>query len=59
LKVSIFAWRLLRDRLPTKTNLVTQGIITPESHFSIPDVVALNQLSTYSYLVARLVPFGR
>ncbi|MCI18370.1 70 kDa peptidyl-prolyl isomerase, partial [Trifolium medium] len=29
LKVSILAWRLLRDRLPTKTNLVTQGIITP------------------------------
>ncbi|GAU36546.1 hypothetical protein TSUD_277520 [Trifolium subterraneum] len=25
LKVSIFAWRLLRDRLPTKENLVTRG----------------------------------
>ncbi|GAU51437.1 hypothetical protein TSUD_413370 [Trifolium subterraneum] len=32
LKVSIFAWRLLRDRLPTKTNLVTRGIISPAVH---------------------------
>ncbi|KAK2360207.1 hypothetical protein QL285_085498 [Trifolium repens] len=30
LKVSIFAWRLLRDRLPTKTNLVTRGILSPD-----------------------------
>ncbi|KAK2375121.1 hypothetical protein QL285_076032 [Trifolium repens] len=29
LKVSFFAWRLLRDRLPTKTNLVTRGILSP------------------------------
>ncbi|MCI37386.1 cysteine-rich receptor-like protein kinase, partial [Trifolium medium] len=27
LKISIFVWRLLRDRLPTKANLVTRGII--------------------------------
>ncbi|MCI34544.1 cysteine-rich receptor-like protein kinase, partial [Trifolium medium] len=32
LKVSILAWRLLYDRLPTKTNLVTRGIITPGAH---------------------------
>ncbi|GAU48175.1 hypothetical protein TSUD_369390 [Trifolium subterraneum] len=31
LKVSIFAWRLLRDRLPTKTNLAIRGIITSEA----------------------------
>ncbi|MCI32173.1 cysteine-rich receptor-like protein kinase [Trifolium medium] len=31
LKVSIFAWRLLRERLPTKTNLAIRGIITPEA----------------------------
>ncbi|MCH81957.1 kinesin-like protein [Trifolium medium] len=31
LKVSIFAWRLLRDRLPTKINLAIRGIITPEA----------------------------
>jgi hypothetical protein len=28
LKVSIFAWRLLRDKLPTKANLVSRGIIS-------------------------------
>jgi hypothetical protein len=33
LKVSIFVCRLLRNRLPTKTNLVTRGIISPEHHF--------------------------
>ncbi|GAU28189.1 hypothetical protein TSUD_313480 [Trifolium subterraneum] len=27
LKVSILVWRLLRDRLPTKANLVTRGIL--------------------------------
>ncbi|PNX67589.1 70 kDa peptidyl-prolyl isomerase, partial [Trifolium pratense] len=29
LKVSILAWRLLRDRLPTKVNLVTRGVLSP------------------------------
>lgn len=28
MKVSILAWRLLRDRLPTKNNLLDRGIIT-------------------------------
>ncbi|CAJ2678808.1 unnamed protein product [Trifolium pratense] len=28
LKVSIFAWRLLRDRLPTRVNLVTRGVLS-------------------------------
>jgi len=31
LKVSIFAWRLLRDRLPTKANLATRGVLTYEA----------------------------
>jgi len=29
LKVSIIAWRLLRDRLPTKNNLLQRGIMQP------------------------------
>jgi hypothetical protein len=33
LKVSIFVWRLLRDRLPTKINLVNRSIISSEDHF--------------------------
>jgi hypothetical protein len=32
LKMSIFAWRLLRNRLPIKVNLVARGIINLEAH---------------------------
>ncbi|PNX70935.1 kinesin-like protein, partial [Trifolium pratense] len=35
LKVSIFAWRLLRDRLPTKGNLVSRGILSVEAHHCV------------------------
>ncbi|GAU25491.1 hypothetical protein TSUD_218630 [Trifolium subterraneum] len=35
LKVSICAWQLLRDRLPTRKNLVSRGIISPEAHFCV------------------------
>lgn len=31
LKVSIFAWHLLCDRLPTKSNLATRGVLSLES----------------------------
>ena len=31
LKVSILAWRLLHDMLPTKTNLLNQGILSSEA----------------------------
>lgn len=31
LKVSVFAWRLLRDRLPTKSNMVNRGVISSEA----------------------------
>jgi len=27
LKVFVFAWRLLRDRLPTKSNMVARGVL--------------------------------
>ncbi|CAJ2633897.1 unnamed protein product [Trifolium pratense] len=32
LKDSIFAWRLLRDRLPTKVNLVARVVLPPTTH---------------------------
>jgi len=35
LKVSIFAWRLLRDRLPTRQNLANRGIISMELRLCI------------------------
>jgi len=31
LKVSVFAWRLIRDRLPTKSNLVNRCVISSEA----------------------------
>ena len=31
LKVSILAWRLLHDRLPTKSNLLNRGILSHEA----------------------------
>jgi hypothetical protein len=35
LKVSILAWRLLRDRLSTKTNMVTRVIILSEAQLCV------------------------
>ncbi|GAU31357.1 hypothetical protein TSUD_19020 [Trifolium subterraneum] len=35
LKVSILAWRLLRDMLPTKANMVTRDILSSETPFCV------------------------
>ncbi|GAU13344.1 hypothetical protein TSUD_42980 [Trifolium subterraneum] len=35
LKVSIFAWRLMLDRLPTKANLVIRGILPEAEHLCV------------------------
>ena len=35
LKVSILAWRLLRDRLPTKNNLANHGVIPLEARLCL------------------------
>ncbi|MCH85634.1 HcrVf2 protein-like protein [Trifolium medium] len=35
LKVSILAWRLLRNRLPTKDNLVARNIISHDARFCV------------------------
>jgi len=35
LKVSILAWRLLRNRLPTKTNLVARGMIGTDAQLCV------------------------
>jgi hypothetical protein len=35
LNVSIFAWRLLRDKLPTRVNLEARGIISPETQYCV------------------------
>ncbi|GAU47276.1 hypothetical protein TSUD_94650 [Trifolium subterraneum] len=41
LKVSSFAWRLLRNRLPTKDNLANRGIITAEAQSCVAGCGAL------------------
>ena len=35
LKVSILAWRLLRNRLPTKENLLNRGIIPTDANLCV------------------------
>ncbi|MCH87520.1 glutamate-gated kainate-type ion channel receptor subunit GluR5 [Trifolium medium] len=35
MKVSVLAWRLLRNRLPTKDNLAARNIISQESQFCV------------------------
>ncbi|MCI35872.1 70 kDa peptidyl-prolyl isomerase, partial [Trifolium medium] len=35
LKVSVLAWRLLRNKLPTKDNLVRRNIIAHDSHMCV------------------------
>ncbi|RHN46925.1 putative reverse transcriptase zinc-binding domain-containing protein [Medicago truncatula] len=37
LKVSLFAWRLLRDRLPTKANLVQRRVLDSEASLCVLD----------------------
>ncbi|GAU47968.1 hypothetical protein TSUD_280270 [Trifolium subterraneum] len=63
LKVSILAWRLLRDRLPTKINLVTRGILSSADHFCVSgcgEVESALHLfiscSTFGSLWTRWVP---
>jgi hypothetical protein len=34
-KVSLFAWRLLQDRIPTKSNLVRRHVIQPTDNFCV------------------------
>ncbi|GAU31199.1 hypothetical protein TSUD_210560 [Trifolium subterraneum] len=35
MKVSVFVWRLLRDRLPSKSNLITRGILPPAAYYCV------------------------
>ncbi|XP_039682999.1 uncharacterized protein [Medicago truncatula] len=55
LKVSILAWRLLRDRLPTKSNLVERGIISVENRFC---VTGCGQVEDVNHLFLSCPIFG-
>jgi hypothetical protein len=53
LKVSIMAWRLLRNRLPTKENLVVRGIISHDNQLC---VTGCGGIKTAHHLFLSLVP---
>ncbi|MCI37834.1 glutamate-gated kainate-type ion channel receptor subunit GluR5, partial [Trifolium medium] len=55
LKVFVFAWRLLRDRLPTKSNLVTRGILSPTAPFCVSRCGAIE---TAQHLFISCSTFG-
>ncbi|CAJ2674496.1 unnamed protein product [Trifolium pratense] len=55
LKVSIFAWRLLRDRLPTKANLVTRAIVSSEAHLCVS---GCGEVETAQHLFLSCSTFG-
>ncbi|GAU10841.1 hypothetical protein TSUD_425610, partial [Trifolium subterraneum] len=55
LKVSIFAWRLVRDRLPTKANLVTRGIL---SHVAGLCVSGCGEVESAQHLFVSCSIFG-
>jgi hypothetical protein len=58
LKVSICVWRLSRNILPTKDNLVRCDIISPVDHiFVLVVAVKLNQLSICSFIAIYSVLF--
>jgi len=56
-KVSILAWRLLHNRLPTKTNLVARGIISQEAQMCVTgcgEVETANHLFFSCYIFKDL-----
>ncbi|CAJ2644200.1 unnamed protein product [Trifolium pratense] len=55
LKVSICAWRLLRDRLPTKANLVIRGILSTEAHLCVS---GCGEVETVQHLFLYCSSFG-
>jgi len=55
LKVVLFAWRLLRDRLPTKDNLLRRGVI---NHDSRTCVAGCDLVESSSHLFLHCDIFG-
>jgi hypothetical protein len=58
LKVSILAWRLLRDRLPTKNNLLRRGFLNAEAASVWQGEVLTNQHLACFFTVSFLVLCG-
>ena len=58
LKVSIFAWRLIRDRLPTKSNLAYSGILDSEACFCVSGCGLVEMLTIYFCLADSFDHYG-
>jgi len=58
LKVVLFAWRLFRDRLPTKDNLFRRGVIAFEARFCVGGCGEMETSPIYFYIVIFLGKFG-
>ena len=58
LKVSLFAWRLLRNRLPTTDNLVKRQILQPNAQLCVGGCGMMEDANTCSSLVIFLVNCG-
>lgn len=49
-KVSIFSWRLLRNRLPTKANLVARGILSQEAQMCVTGCGEVEKVNLFFFL---------
>jgi len=58
LKVSLFAWRLLRNRLPTKDNLVRRRVLQHDVTNVLEDAVVRSLLAIYFYIVPHSIICG-
>jgi hypothetical protein len=58
-KVSVMAWRLLRDRLRTKDNLVRQHIIPPDASFCVAGCGDAETTHTTCSSLVRSLPLCR
>ena len=55
LKVVLFAWRLLRDRLPTKDNLYRRNVVDIDDQFCVG---GCGEVETSSHLLLHCNVFG-
>jgi hypothetical protein len=58
LKVSMYVWRLLHNKLPTKDNLVRRVIISQENHYCVSGGGQVDTVSTCSFTANYSVLFG-
>lgn len=58
LKVIFFAWRLLRNSLPTTDNLTRRHVLHPNAQFCTDDAALCMILIIYFFLVISLGKFG-